>query len=97
MHSEIEALDWAMENMSCHSTCQNFGSDCKDLIAMIRESQACPNFSTELKLISVLQRRLQSFKISYIPRDHNTLVDSLARTARFFRKELCFFGCYILF
>ncbi|XP_033131796.1 uncharacterized protein LOC117126793 [Brassica rapa] len=35
LHSEVEALRWAMENMLQYSTCQSFGTDCKELIAMI--------------------------------------------------------------
>ena len=48
LHSELEALKWAMESMLQHSTCQRFGTDCKDLIAMIEQPQDWPNFSTEL-------------------------------------------------
>uniref|UniRef100_A0A0D3AYW0 RNase H type-1 domain-containing protein n=1 Tax=Brassica oleracea var. oleracea TaxID=109376 RepID=A0A0D3AYW0_BRAOL len=40
LHSELEALRWAMKNMLQHSTCQSFGTDCKDLIAMIKEPHA---------------------------------------------------------
>nr|VDD37360.1 unnamed protein product [Brassica oleracea] len=40
LHSEVEALRLAMENMLQHSTCQSFGTDCKELIAMIKESHA---------------------------------------------------------
>ena len=40
LHSEVEALRWAMENMLQHSTCQRFGTDCKELIAMLKEPQA---------------------------------------------------------
>ncbi|KAF2583927.1 hypothetical protein F2Q70_00037772 [Brassica cretica] len=40
LHSEVEALWWAMENMLQHSTCQRFGTDCKELIAMLKEPQA---------------------------------------------------------
>uniref|UniRef100_A0A0D3CEA0 Uncharacterized protein n=1 Tax=Brassica oleracea var. oleracea TaxID=109376 RepID=A0A0D3CEA0_BRAOL len=29
LHSEVEALRWAMENMLQHSLCQSFGTDCK--------------------------------------------------------------------
>ncbi|KAF3537790.1 hypothetical protein F2Q69_00023098 [Brassica cretica] len=36
LHSELEALRWAMENMLQHSTCQSFGTYGKDLIAMIK-------------------------------------------------------------
>ena len=42
LHSELEALRWAMESMIQHSTCQRFGTDCKDLIAMIQEPQLGP-------------------------------------------------------
>lgn len=37
LHSEVEALRWVMESMLYHSTCQHFGTDCKDLIAMLGE------------------------------------------------------------
>ena len=37
LHSEVETLGWAMENMLQHSSCQSFGTDCKELIAMIKE------------------------------------------------------------
>uniref|UniRef100_A0A0D3A9H9 RNase H type-1 domain-containing protein n=2 Tax=Brassica oleracea var. oleracea TaxID=109376 RepID=A0A0D3A9H9_BRAOL len=30
LHSELEALRWAMESMLQHSTCQRFGTECKD-------------------------------------------------------------------
>ncbi|KAF2568261.1 hypothetical protein F2Q70_00025747 [Brassica cretica] len=40
LHSELEALQWAMESMLQHSTCQRFGTDYKDLIAMIEQPQA---------------------------------------------------------
>nr|VDD61544.1 unnamed protein product [Brassica oleracea] len=51
IHSELEELKWAMESFLQHSTCQRFGTDCKDLIAMIKDPQAWPNFSTELEVI----------------------------------------------
>ena len=47
LYSELEALRWAMESMLQHSTCQGFETNCKDLIAMITDPQAWPNFSTE--------------------------------------------------
>ena len=30
LHSEVEALRWAMESMLLHSSCQRFGTNCKD-------------------------------------------------------------------
>ncbi|KAG5400627.1 hypothetical protein IGI04_015234, partial [Brassica rapa subsp. trilocularis] len=45
LHSEMEALRWAMKTMLQHSTCQSFGTDCKDLIAMIKELHDWPSFA----------------------------------------------------
>ncbi|KAF3486719.1 hypothetical protein F2Q69_00056599 [Brassica cretica] len=36
LHSEVEALRWAMDNMLQHSPCQSFRTNCKELIAMIK-------------------------------------------------------------
>ncbi|XP_022558258.1 uncharacterized protein LOC111206163 [Brassica napus] len=46
LHSEVEALRWAMENMLQYSNCQSFETDCKELIAMVKDPQAWPSFST---------------------------------------------------
>ena len=81
LHSEVEALRWAMESMLLHSSCQSFGTDCKDLIAMIREPQALPSFATELEAIKTLQLCFPEFKISHIPRAQNGISDSLAKSA----------------
>nr|VDD42388.1 unnamed protein product [Brassica oleracea] len=35
-----------MESMLQYSTCQSFGTDCKDLIAMIKGPHAWPSFAT---------------------------------------------------
>lgn len=95
LHSELEALKWAFECMLQHSNCQNFGTDCKDLIAMINDPQAWPNFSTELEVIQLILMCYSDFKITYVPRAHNKIVDSLARNARSFHISLCFIGCSI--
>ena len=44
LHSEVEALKWAMENMLLHSSCQSFGTYCKDLIAMIKGASSFAKF-----------------------------------------------------
>ena len=54
-YSEVEALRWAMENMLQLSTCQTFGTLCKELIAIIKEPHAWPSFATELERIETLQ------------------------------------------
>ena len=97
LHSELEALQWVMESMLQHSTCQRFGTDCKDLIAMIEKPQAWPNFSTELETIQTLRLCFLDFEISYFPKTQNEIADSLARNARSFHRPLCFIGCSIVF
>ena len=81
LHSELEALKWALESILQHSNCQHFGTDCKDLIAMIKEPQVWPNFSTELEAIQIILMCYSDFKITYVPRTQNEIVDSLARNA----------------
>ena len=71
LHSEVEALRWAMESMLQHSSCQSFGTDCKDLIAMITEHHSWPSFATELEEIKRLLIYIPHFKISHIPRAQN--------------------------
>ena len=95
LHSEVEALRWAIENMLQHSTCQSFGTDCKELIVMIKESHTWPSFATELKRIETLQICYPDFNIIYVPRARNQFLDFLAKTARSFHRELQFIGCSI--
>nr|VDD62029.1 unnamed protein product [Brassica oleracea] len=95
LHSEVEALRWAMENMLQHSPCQSFGTDCKELIAMIKEPQEWPSFATELEKIETLQICFPEFKITHVPRARNQMSDFLAKTAGTFHRELLFIGCSI--
>ena len=95
LHSEVEALRWAMENMLQHSTCQSFGTDCKELIAMVKDPQAWPSFATELERIETLKICFPDFNITYVPRAHNQTAYFLTKTARSFRRELHFVGCSI--
>ena len=95
LHTELEALRWAMENMLQHSTCQSFGTDCKEMIAMLKEPQVWPSFATELERIETLQICFPEFNITYVPRAQNQFSDFLAKTARSFHRELYFIGCSI--
>ncbi|KAG5400429.1 hypothetical protein IGI04_015036 [Brassica rapa subsp. trilocularis] len=54
LHSKVEALRWTMENMLQHSTCQSFGTDCNELIAIIKKPQVWSSFATELERIETL-------------------------------------------
>ena len=94
LHSEMEALRWAMESMLQHSTCQSFGTYCKDLIAMINEPHAWPSFATKLERIETLKICFSNFKITHIRRAQNHISDSLARTMRSFQKELFYWLFY---
>ena len=95
LHSEVEVLRWTMEIMIQHSPCQSFGTDYKELIAMINEPQEWPSFATELEKIKTPQICFPDFKITHVPRVRNQLSDFLAKTARSFRRELLFIGCNI--
>ncbi|KAF3602969.1 hypothetical protein F2Q69_00035436 [Brassica cretica] len=95
LHSEVEALRWAMKNLLQHWPCQSFGTDCKELIAMIKEPHEWPSFATELKKIETLQICFADFKITHVPRVCNQFSDFLAKTVRTFRRELLFIGCSI--
>ena len=65
LYSEVEALWWAMENMLQHSPCESFGTDCKELIAMIKEPHTWPNFAMEsyILLVVLFHERLSRFQI----------------------------------
>ena len=95
LYSEVEALRWAIECMLQYSTCQSFGTDCKDSIAMINEPHAWPSFATELERINTLKICFPDFKITHIPRTNNQISDFLARIARSFHRVLYFIGCSI--
>ena len=82
-----------MECMLRLSTCQAFATDCKDLISMIQEPGAWPNFSTELEELQKLKSRFPEFFIVFIPRSENVSSDSLAKIARSFHRGMYYIGC----
>lgn len=45
LHSLVEALRLVMESMLQHLSCQSFETDCKDLIAKLKEPQDWPSFA----------------------------------------------------
>ena len=75
------------------STCQSFGTDCKELIAMTKDPEAWPSFSTELEEFLKLKARFLEFSIFFVPRQGNVLSDSLAKIARSFHRKLYYIGC----
>ncbi|KAL0660499.1 hypothetical protein Bca4012_081084 [Brassica carinata] len=72
-----------------------FATDCKELIAMIKESHVWPSFATKLERIETLLICFPDFNIIYVPRARNQLSDFLTKTARSFERELLFIGCSI--
>ena len=88
LHSELEAFLWVMECMLQLLTSQVFGTDCKDLILMIQDPGAWPNFSTELAELQKLKSRFPEFSIIFIPRSKNVPSDSLANITRSFHRNL---------
>lgn len=85
-----------MENMLHHLSYLCFGTDCKDLIAMIKEFQAWPSFATELEVKKTLQICFSDFKISHVSRTQNRISDYLVKAVRYFyritvrcKKKLC--------
>lgn len=82
LHSKLEALRWAIENMIQYSTYHSFETNCKDLTAMIKEPETWPNFATKLERMEILQICFINFKITHIPRALNQIVDSLPRTTK---------------
>ena len=95
LHTELEALSWAMECMLQLSMCHAFGTDCKVLISMIQDQGAWSNFSTELDELLKLKNIFLDFSIVFIPRSENVSSDSLAKIARSFHRDLYYIGCSI--
>ncbi|KAG5385811.1 hypothetical protein IGI04_037281, partial [Brassica rapa subsp. trilocularis] len=54
-----------------HLTCQSFGMNYKDLIAMIKKPKVWPSFATEPEKIEILQICFSDFKIIHIPQVQN--------------------------
>lgn len=95
LHSELYALSWVMECMLQLSTYQYFGIDCKDLVTMIQDPIARHNFSTKLKKLMELKSRFTEFLIVFIPRSENVLLDSLAKIAISFHRDLYYIDCFV--
>ena len=90
---EVEVLRWSIKSMLQYSSCQSFGTYCKDLIAMINKPQAWSSFATELETIHTLHICFPDVKIFHIPIAQNGILDSLSKISRFFHTKLCYIGC----
>ncbi|XP_023638090.1 uncharacterized protein LOC111830460 [Capsella rubella] len=83
LHSELEALLWAMENILIRRIdCHTFESDCAELIAMVQDPQEWPAFSNLLDDFLLLRASFPSFSLTKISRTCNSKADCLARSSR---------------
>ena len=94
LHSKLKTLVWAMENMLSHSTCQNFRTNWKNLIAMIG-NQKCDQHFDRAKGNWGITTRFNNFKLSNIFRRQNVIAYFLPMTARDFHMN--FYLLVVLF
>ena len=83
LHSEIEALIWAMKCMkNLRQFTLIFATDCSQLVNMVSELEEWPAFASYLEDIELLRRSFNSSELIHIPRTQNIMVDRLACSAR---------------
>ena len=88
LHSEVEALIWAMKCMKNLRQFQvTFATDCSQLVKMVSEPEEWPVFESYLEDIELLKGSFLNSGIVCVPRKANLRTDSLARSAR---KQLSF-------
>ena len=83
LHSEMEALIWAMKCMKILRQFQvTFATDCSRLVKMVSEPEELPTFESYLEDIKLLIRSFINSEIIHVPRTANLKADSLARSAQ---------------
>ena len=83
LHSEVEALIWAMECMKNLRQFQvTFATDCLQLVKMVSEPEEWPAFESYLEDIRLLKRSFHNSDIVQVPWTENLRANSLARSAR---------------
>ena len=83
LHSELEALIWAMECMKNLRQFQvTFATDCSQLVKMVSEPEEWPVFEGYLEDIKLIRRSFLNSEIIHVSRMANLKADSLARSAR---------------
>ncbi|KAG7557068.1 Ribonuclease H domain [Arabidopsis suecica] len=91
LHSEMEALIWAMKNiLSRRIDCQAFETDCSELISMIQSPDEWPAFSNLLDEFGLLRAYFPFFSLSLISRLCNVKADCSARSSRLLFSEISF-------
>ncbi|XP_010497156.1 PREDICTED: uncharacterized protein LOC104774197, partial [Camelina sativa] len=95
LHTEFEALIWAMESLrSAGIDCSNFESDSSELVAMVQAPDDWPAFSYLLEDFQALRSSFSTFTLTKIPRTSNVRADCLARSSRSLVSELCFVNSF---
>ena len=83
LHSEVDALIWAMESMKNLRQFQvTFATDYFQLVKMVSEPEEWPAFGSYLEDIKLLTRSFSNSYIVHVPRTKNLRADSLAQNAR---------------
>ncbi|KAG7536766.1 Ribonuclease H-like superfamily [Arabidopsis suecica] len=83
LHTEVEALVWAMRCMIGQDKREvSFYTDCSDLVKMVSSPTEWPAFSTYLEAIQSDKDEFDFFSLSLISRRVNSKADKLARNVR---------------
>ena len=83
LHSEIEALLWAMDCIrNLREFRVTFTTDCFQLVKMVSESEEWPVFRNYLEDIRTLQGSFISSEIIHVRRMKNLRTDNLVHSAR---------------
>ncbi|XP_056842959.1 uncharacterized protein LOC130495566 [Raphanus sativus] len=83
LHSEIEALIWAMECMrNLRQYNVTFATDCSQVVKIVSEPDEWPAFASYLEDIKSLRRSFTSSEVVHVPRTKNMKTDCLARSAK---------------
>ncbi|XP_010463319.1 PREDICTED: uncharacterized protein LOC104743986 [Camelina sativa] len=91
LHSELQALIWAMESLLAAGVdCPSFETDCAELVAMVESPDDWPAFSNLLDNFTILKSSFPSFTLTRVPRASNVRADCLARSSRSLVSEISF-------
>ncbi|KAG7585995.1 Reverse transcriptase zinc-binding domain [Arabidopsis thaliana x Arabidopsis arenosa] len=83
LHTEVEALIWAMRCMIGQDKREvAFLTDCSDLVKMVSSPHEWPAFATYLEAIQSDKEEFDFFSLSLISRNLNVKADKLARNVR---------------
>ena len=82
LHTEVEALLWAMECKNLRQFQITFATNCSQLVKVVLEPEEWPAFASYLEDIKTLKESFLSLDIIHVPRTQNSKADNLARNVR---------------